>query len=178
MTGSCGAVSQETDSRLNGTRYVVRQQLYTVHQNFEVLDSTGANVMSAHGNGLRVMDNIEVRDALGNAVLELKERPGARPHVDIVSNGKKIVSVNQRRVGIRDRFVIDTPLPAKFDIVGNAWSTNYTITINGQPAAQVMMEPGLTKADTYHVVIGKGRGPRILFGLILAIDILAHKGKR
>ena len=163
---------------MSGTRYVVRQQLYTVHQNFEVLDPTGTKIMSAHGNGLRVMDNIELRDAKGNPVLEVRERPGVRPHVDVVSNGKKILSVGERRVGLRDHFVIDTPLPATFDIVGNAWSTSYSITINGEPAAQIMMEPGLAKADTYHVVIGKGRAPRILFGLILGVDILTHQGKR
>lgn len=157
---------------------MVRQQLYTVHQNFEVFDARGAKLMSAHGNGLRVMDKIELADAAGAAVLELRQRPGTRPHVDIVSNGRKLMSIGERRVGLRDHFVFKTPLPASFDIVGNAWSTSYTITINGEPAAQIMMEPGLAKADTYHVVIGAGRGPRILFGIILAIDILTHQGKR
>ena len=165
-------------SQLSGTRYVVRQQLYTVHQNFEVFDGSCAKIMSAHGNGLRVMDKIELRDASDKAVLEIRERPGVRPHVDVVSNGKKILSIGERRVGLRDHFVIDTPLPAKFEIEGNAWSTRYAITINGDVAAQIMMEPGLVKADTYNVVIGEGRVPRILFGMILATDILTHKGKR
>jgi len=31
---------------LEGTKYTVRQQLFTIHQNFEVFDSTGAKVMS------------------------------------------------------------------------------------------------------------------------------------
>lgn len=171
-------MNQSSHAQLSGTRYVVRQQLYTVHQNFEVLDSAGSKIMSAHGNALRVMDKIELRDASDKAVLEIRQRPGARPKVEILSKGKKLLSVGERRVGLRDHFVIDTPLPAKFDIVGNAWSTSYTITINGDSAAQVMMEPGLAKADTYHVVVGHGRGPRILFGLILGIDILTHKGKR
>lgn len=171
-------MSPSNQSHLSGTRYVVRQQLYTVHQNFEVQDASGSTIYSAHGNALRVMDKLDFKDASGNPVLEIRQRPGARPKVEVVSNGKKLMSIGERRVGLRDHFVIDTPLPAKFDIVGNAWSTSYTITINGDPAAQVMMEAGLAKADTYHVVVGKGRGPRILFGLILAIDILTHKGKR
>jgi hypothetical protein len=41
-----------------------------------------------------------------------------------------------------------------------------------------MMEPGLTKADSYRVVVASGKAPRILFGVVLAVDILAHKGKR
>jgi len=164
--------------QVTGARYVVRQQLYTIHQNFEVFDAGGTKVMSAHGNGLRVMDKIELRDGDDNPVLEVRQRPGARPKVELVSNGKKIMSIGERRVGLRDHFVIDSPLPATFDIVGNAWSTNYVITINGDGAAQVYMEPGLVKADTYHVTIGKGRAPRILFGLVLATDILTHKGKR
>lgn len=163
---------------LRGTRFTVRQQLYTIHQNFEVFDAGGTNIMTAHGNGLRVMDKIELRDADGKAVLELRQRAGRRPHVDVVSNGKKLLSIGERRVGLRDHFVIDTALPAKFEITGNAWSTNYQIAINGDAAAHVWMEPGLVKADTYHVVIGEGRAPRILFGLILATDILTHKGKR
>ncbi|VAV90314.1 hypothetical protein MNBD_ACTINO01-1703 [hydrothermal vent metagenome] len=106
--------------------------------------------------------------------------PAARGplHVDVESNGKTLLGIDERRVGLKDRFVIDTPLPAKFDVVGNVWSTRYTITINGDPAAQVMMEPGLVKADTYDVLIAEGKGPRIIFGLIIAIDILTHKGKR
>jgi len=171
-------MSSNSHAQLSGSRYVVRQQLYTVHQNFEVHDASGSTIFSAHGNALRVMDKLDLKDASGDPVLEIRQRPGARPKVEVVSNGKKILSIGERRVGLRDHFVIDTPLPAKFDIVGNAWSTRYTITINGDPAAQVMMEAGLAKADTYHVVVGKGRGPRILFGLILAIDILTHKGKR
>jgi len=171
-------VSAQSRSQLSGTSYTVRQQLYTIHQNFEVFDAGGTRIMSAHGNGLRVMDKIELRDESGDVLLELRERPGKRPHVDVVSKGKKLLSIGERRVGIRDHFVIDTPLPATFDITGNAWSTNYQIAINGDVAAQVWMEPGLVKADTYHVTIGDGRAPRILFGLILATDVLAHKGKR
>jgi len=171
-------VSTHSRSQLSGSRYSVRQQLYTIHQNFEVFDAGGTKIMSAHGNGLRVMDKIELRDAAGEAVLELRERPGRRPHVDVVSNGKKLLSIGERRVGLRDHFVIDTPLPARFEISGNAWSTNYQVAINGDVAAHVWMEPGLVKADTYHVIIGEGRAPRILFGLILATDILTHKGKR
>ncbi len=171
-------MSPQNQGQPAGTRYTVQQQLFTIHQNFEVYDDRGAKLMSAHGNGLRVMDKIELADAAGNPVLELKERPGTRPHINIYSNGKKLMSISERRVGLRDHFLFDTPLPAHFDVTGNAWSTNYTITINGEPAAQVMMEPGLAKADTYHVNIGPGRGPRILFGIILAIDLLTHKGKR
>ena len=163
---------------MNGARYVVRQQLYTVHQNFEVFDDSGSKFMSAHGSGLRVMDKIELRDANDKPVLELIERPGKRPKVNVMSKGKKLLSVGERRVGIRDHFVIDTPLPAKFEIVGNAWSTAYSITIDGQTAADIRMEPGLTKADSYRVVIAPGKAPRILFGIILAVDMLAHKGKR
>ena len=163
---------------MRGTVYTVRQRLFTIHQNFEVFDATGAEIMSAHGNGLRVMDKIDLHDASGTPVLQIRERPGVRPHVDIESNGKKLLSIGERRVGLKDRFVIDTPMPAKFDVVGNVWSTRYTITINGDPAAQVMTEPGLVKADTYDVVIAEGKAPRILFGLVLAIDVLTHKGKR
>jgi uncharacterized protein YxjI len=163
---------------MNGTRYVVRQQLYTVHQNFEVFDDSGDKIMSAHGNGLRLMDKLELTDASGKAVLELRERRGKRPHVDVVSKGKKLLSLGERRVGIRDHFVIDTPLPAKFEIVGNAWSTAYSITIDGETAAEIRMEPGLAKADSYRVIVAPGKAPRILFGIILAVDILAHKGKR
>ena len=171
MTGSA-------EPQLNGAAYVVRQQLYTVHQNFEVFDASGSKIMSAHGNGLRVMDKLELRDASGKAVLELRERPGKRPKVNVLSKGKKILSVSERRVGIRDHFVIETPLPASFEIVGNAWSTAYSITIDGDTAAQIRMEPGLAKADSYRVVVAGGKAPRILFGVILAVDILAHKGKR
>ena len=171
-------MSGSTGSQLSGARYVVRQQLYTVHQNFEVFDASGTKIMTAHGNGLRVMDKIELKDASGKPVLELRERPGKRPRVKVMSKGKKLLTVSERRVGIRDHFVIDTPLPAQFEIVGNAWSTAYSITIDGEPAAQIMMEPGLTKADSYRVVVASGKAPRILFGVILAVDILAHKGKR
>ncbi len=171
-------MSADTHAPISGTRYVVRQQLFTVHQNFEVFDASGAKIMSAHGNALRVMDKIELRDASDTPVLIVRQRPGARPKVELVSNGKRLMSIGERRVGLRDHFVVDTPLPVTFGISGNAWSTNYTITMNGEPAIQVMMEPGLAKADTYHVVVADGRGPRILFGLVLAIDILTHKGKR
>ncbi|VAW07693.1 hypothetical protein MNBD_ACTINO01-2358 [hydrothermal vent metagenome] len=161
-----------------GARFTVRQQLFTIHQNFEVFDATGAKIMSAHGNGLRVMDKIDLCDEQGTPVLQIRQRPGVRPHVDVESNGKTLLGIGERRVGLKDRFVIDTPLPVKFEVVGNVWSTRYTITINGDPAAQVMMEPGLVKADTYDVLIAEGKAPRILFGLIIAIDILTHKGKR
>jgi len=150
-------MAQAGQRQLSGARYVVRQQLYTIHENSEVFDANGANVMSAHGNGLRVMDNIELRDGSGRPVLEVRQRPGVRPKVEVKSNRKTLLSIGERRVGLRDHFVIDTPLPATFDILGNAWSTSYTITIDGEPVAQVFMEPGLAKADTYNVIIGEGR---------------------
>lgn len=171
-------MSQAGQRRLSGTGYVVRQQLYTIHENFEVFDAGGSLVMSAHGNGLRVMEKIDLHEAATGGVLELRQRAGVRSKVEVKARGKKLFTIGERRVGIRDHFVIDTPLPAKFEIVGNPWSTSYVITIDGEPAAQVMMEPGLVKADTYNVIIGEGRKPGILIGLVLAVDILAHQGKR
>ena len=82
-------------SKLSGATYVLRRQLYTVHQNFEACDASGGKVMSAHGNGLRVMDKIELADATGEPVLELRERPGEHPKVIVMSKGKKLLSVGE-----------------------------------------------------------------------------------
>ena len=101
-----------------------------------------------------------------------------RPNVIVTRNGKKLLSVGERGVGLRYLFVVDTLLGAKFEIVGNAWRTAYSIMIDGIQAAQVMMEPGLANADSYRAIIANGKAPRILFGIILAVDVLAHKGMR
>jgi hypothetical protein len=52
--------------------------------------------MSAHGNGLRVTDKIELADAAGKPVLELREHPGKRPKVIVMSKGRKLLSVGER----------------------------------------------------------------------------------
>jgi uncharacterized protein YxjI len=161
-----------------GTRYIVRQQLYTNHRDFTVFDAAGVTVLSAHGNGHGTMENIELRDGAGTAVLEVTPRPGAHPTVEVRSNRTTLLSVGERRVGLGDHFVIDTPLRATFDIVGDAWSTSYTITIDGGPVADVTIRPGLAQADTYSVIIAEGETTHILFGLTLAIDILTHHTKR
>lgn len=100
--------------------------------------------MSAHGNGLRVVDKLELRDASGKSVLEVNQRPGVRPKVDVASHGRPCSASGNVASGS----VIEAPMPANFEIVGNAWSTRYSITINGSTAAQVMLEPGL--APDYH----------------------------
>lgn len=161
-----------------GTRYIVRQQLYTNHHDFTVFDATGTTVWSAHGNDHGTTESIELRDAAGTAVLEVTRSSGGPPTVEIRSNGGTVLSIEQSRVGLSDHFVIDTRLPATFDIVSNASGPSYTITIDNTPVADVLMKPGLAEADTYSVIIAEGDKPHILFGLILAIDILTHHTKR
>jgi len=80
---------------------VVRQQLSAIHKNFEVFDEIGAMAMSVHGSGLRVMDRIEVRDGSGTPVPEVEQRPGVRPHVDLLTiQGKhRVEPVQARSIG-------------------------------------------------------------------------------
>ena len=163
--------------RLAGTRYIFRQQLYTIFENFEVFDATGSTVISAHGNGRLGMEDIELLDGSGTPVLEVKHCPGVPSRVDVTKDGTRLLSIGERRIGLRDHCVIDTPMPATFDIVGDVQSTSYTITIDGQPVAEVVMKAGLAEDDTYSVTIVEGREFRILLALILAIDILTHQDK-
>ena len=72
----------------------------------------------------------------------------------------------------------DDDLAVYFNTTKLTKTTDYTVTINGQPAAQVYLEPGLAKSDTYNVIIGTGKQPRILIGIVIAVDMLAHQGKR
>jgi hypothetical protein len=62
----------------------------------EVCNASGGKVMSARGNGLRVTDKIELADAAGKPVLELREHPGKRPKVIVMSKGRKLLSVGER----------------------------------------------------------------------------------
>ena len=101
------------------------------------------------------MDRIELAEAVGKPVVELKERPGKRPRVIVVRKGKKLLSVGEGGVGLRGQFGIDAPLREKFEIVGNALSTAYLIMIDGVQMDQVMMNPGLAKADSCRVIIAK-----------------------
>ena len=94
-----------------GRRFVMREKLLSVGDDFWIQDDGGDKVYKVNGKALRARKTFVLEDPAGNEVAHIQDRVVAvRGKMEIERNGESLATVHKAIVGIRDRFDIDVDL--------------------------------------------------------------------
>jgi uncharacterized protein YxjI len=157
--------------------YVIRERLFSIGDDFDVLDEHGNKVLHVDGKVFSVRNKVVIEDLSGAEVASVHRHLVAlRPTYEIRIGGEKAAEVRKKLfTPFHDKFTIDVPGPDDLEMKGHLLEHEYTIEQGGREVAAVSKR-WLTVRDTYAVQVAAGQDPLLVIASVLALD-LAMDGK-
>ena len=160
--------------------YVIRERLFSVGDDFDVLDEHGTKVLHVDGKVLSARDKVVIEDVSGAEVASVhRHLVSLRPTYEIRIGGEKAAEVRKNLfTPFRDKFTIDVPGPEDLTMKGDLLDHEYVIERDGRDVAAVSKR-WLTVRDTYAVQVEAGEEPLLIVASVLALDLaLAREAKK
>ena len=152
--------------------YVIREKLFSVGDDFDVLDEHGTKVFHVDGKVLSARDKVVIQDVSGAEVAGVhRQLVALRPTYEIRIGGEKAAEVRKNLfTPFRDKFTIDVPGPDDLTMKGDLLDHEYVIERDGREVAAVSKR-WLTVRDTYAVRVEAGEDPVLVIAAVLALDL-------
>jgi uncharacterized protein YxjI len=171
------AAGSEPTQRI-GTRFVMRQKMFSFGDDFTVTDEQGHKVFTVDGKMFRIRDTLLFKDAEGRELYKLQEKLlRVRDSMDVKRGDQVVAHVHQARyTPMRDRFQIDLANGDKLQATGNILYHEYRIERGDWPAA-IVSKRWFRFRDTYGVEVGPQEDALLMLAITVCVDMLAHKGR-
>jgi uncharacterized protein YxjI len=163
------------DERGAGARFLMRERLMAVGDDFWIEDDQGERAYKVDGKAVRFRQTFLLEDASGRELARIREKKlTVRDKIRIELGGDTTATVHKALVGIRDRFAIDVEGGADLKAHGNVLDHEYVIERDGDAVASVSKR-WFRVRDSYGVEIASGEDAALLLAVTVAIDALtAH----
>jgi uncharacterized protein YxjI len=158
-----------------GTRYVMKQRLFALGDDFDIKDEQDRRVFHINGKMLRVRDTLFFEDANGHEIYKIQEKLARiRDTLSIYRGDQVAASIHKALITpLRERFDVNVPGRGDLSVQGNIVDHEYRIERGGQPAAMVSKR-WFRLRDTYGVEVAPGEDALLMLAVTVGIDMLAH----
>lgn len=165
--------------RGSATRYKMRQEIFTLGQDFFIEDEQGQKVFLVDGKVLRLRDTLHFKDLQGNTLCEIQQKIARiRDTMDIDGpDGKTIASVKKALIApLRDRWIVKIGDGPDLQVQGNILDHEYTIGDGDRKVAEVSKK-WFRLRDTYGVEIAPDQNDVVILAVTVVVDMMAHEGR-
>ncbi|MBB2948780.1 uncharacterized protein YxjI [Actinoplanes lutulentus] len=156
--------------------FVIKERLFALGDDFDVLDENGTKVYRVDGKVLSVRNKVVIENADGDEVASVhRQLIALRATYEIQIGGEKAAEVRKKLfTPFRDKFTIDVPGPDDLEMKGDLLDHEYVIEQDGTEVASVSKR-WLTIRDTYAVKVADGIDPLLIIGSVLALDLALER---
>ena len=156
-------------------RYVVRQKMFSIGDDFWVTDEQGNRVFLVDGKAMRLRETLELKDASGAVVATVRRKLLAmRDTMQIERDGAVVATVRKAMLSpLRHRSTIDLADGAQLEAVGNLFDMEFEIRAGHQVLAQVS-RAWFRLRDTYGVDVAPGQDDALFIAIAVCLDRIHH----
>jgi uncharacterized protein YxjI len=156
-------------------RYVVRQKMFAIGDDFWVTDELGNRVFLVDGKAMRLRETLELKDASGGVVATVRKKLLAmRDTMEIERGGAVVATVRKALLSpLRHRSVIDLVDGGQIEAVGNIFDLEFEIRDGGRVLAQVS-RAWFRLRDTYGVDVAPGVDDALMIAIAVCLDRIHH----
>jgi uncharacterized protein YxjI len=168
-----------TSTAALGTRFMMKQRMFSIGQDFWIENDRGQKVFKIDGKAIRVRGTLIFEDAHGRKLLQIQERIArVRDTMNIEgANGATVAKVHNAMVTpLRDRWQIDIPGGQNLSTQGNILHHEYRIERGRQTVATVSKK-WFRIRDSYGVEVAPGEDAAKMLAITVVIDMMAHGGR-
>lgn len=161
-------------------RYLVKQKLFCLGDDFVIKDDQGAERFSVDGKAFTLLrEKLAFLDAQKREVALIREKLVAlTPSYEIVRDGKVTAVVKKDFINVfRLGFTVDVPGPDDLEATGSLLEHEYTFRRGGRVVAEVSKR-WFSFTDTYGVDVAQGEDDVLILASTVVIDMIAHPDEK
>ena len=161
-------------------RYVMRQKLLAMGDDFQIRDEAGNEVYYVDGRALSFGDKLSFRDVRSKQELAVIDQKllAIGPTYEIFRGGRQVAVVKKKLFTLlRSRFTVDVPGPDDLEAVGDFIGHDYTFSRGGREVARVSKK-WFRISDTYGIEIAEGEDHVLILASAVVIDLCVHPDER
>jgi len=157
-------------------RYVMKEKLIALGQDFKIQDESGRDVYFVDGKALSFGDKLVFKDMAGNELARIEQKLLAwGPTYEIYRGGQHVATVKKSLFTLlRHKFSVDVPGPDDLEAQGDFLDHEYTFTRGGTTVAQVSKR-WFSIRDVYGIDIAQGEDDVLLLACAVVVDMATHK---
>lgn len=162
------------------TRYKIRQNLFSIGDDFWIENEEGDKVYKVDGKVLRIRKTLVFEDAKGKKLAQIQERLLTIKDTMVIedANGKDIATVKKALLTpLRDKWNVKVKDGEVLTVQGNILDFEYTVKQDGRKVAEISKK-WFRLTDTYGVEIAPGQNHILILAIAVAVDMMAHNEAR
>jgi uncharacterized protein YxjI len=176
--GTPPAGSDQTPAGIN--RYLMRQRVFALGQDFIINDAAGTPVFKIHGKVRLIKEALKFSDMQGNLLYKLDERViRIRESFDILKPDGQLAAKVHNAIfdPLRERFTIEIPGGQNMLTMGKVIWAQYDILRNQQQVAKISKQFSWIGRDQYVVDVLQGEDDCLLLAVTVVIDMMVSNGR-
>jgi uncharacterized protein YxjI len=156
-------------------RYVMRQKLLSLADNFTIKNEQEQDVFLVKGKVFSFGDKLSFQDLAGNELVFIDQRLLNWSPTYELWKGDELLAVVKRELFsfIHHRFTVDVPGPNDLEAEGDFLDHEYTISRGGSVVATVSKR-WFSWADTYGIEIADGQADVLVLATAVVVDMVCH----
>ena len=160
-------------------RYVMRQKLLSIGNDFTVKDDAGNEVYYIDGKVFTLRDQLSFQDMAGNQLCLIQKKLLSWGPTYEIYKGDTLWAVVKEQLFtmLGHKFYVDVPGPDDLEAAGNFTDHEYTFTQSGQTAATVSKK-WFAIADTFGVEILADQEDVLILAATVVIERCAQQGRK
>jgi uncharacterized protein YxjI len=165
------AALHESPKEVARMRYVIREKAFHLGEDSDITDESGRKVLQVEGKIFTLHNTLVMRDLMGNEVATIRKQLTAiRPSYEITRYGHELATVRKKLLTfLGDRFTIDIPGPDDYEVKGDLFGHEYTMSRGGQVVATISKH-WVSLTDTYGVETAPGQDDVLILASALVLD--------
>jgi uncharacterized protein YxjI len=160
----------------NSMRYVLRQKIWSLGDDFRIQDAEGNTAFRVDGRVFSLGNKLSFQDASGRELAFIRQKLLSwGPTYFIEREGRVVAEVRKHLFTLfRCRFTVDVPGPDDLEAQGSFLEMEYSVTRHGRRVAEVSKR-WFSWTDTYGVEVADGEDPVLILASAVVIDMVCHQ---
>ena len=156
-------------------RYVMRQKLLSLADNFTIKNEQEQDVFLVKGKLFSFGDKLSFQDLAGNELVYIDQRLlNWSPTYELWKQGELLAVVKRELFSfIHHRFTVDVPGPNDLEAEGDFLDHEYTIT-RGDSVVATVSKRWFSWTDTYGIEVADGEDDVLVLATAVVVDMVCH----
>ncbi|POX42124.1 hypothetical protein C3486_06530 [Streptomyces sp. Ru73] len=158
-------------------RYLVRDRIFGIGEDYWIEDETGRNVYLVDGKALRLRETFEIKDREGRVLITLHKKVlSLRDAMTIERDGEPLATIRRKRLSLlRNHYRVELVDGTELDVSGKILDREFAVEYDGELLAEISRR-WLTVRDTYAVnVVREDADAALLIAVAVCVIRLAER---
>ena len=162
--------------RQTGTRYRMREKLFSIGDDFWIETEDGERAFKVDGKALRVRETFILKDPSGEDLFKIQEKKlHVRDTMEIERDGETVAKIKKALITpLRDRFSIELEDGGELNAKGTIVDHEYEIERDGETVAEVSKR-WFRVRDTYGIEVAPEQDDALILAATVCIDEMARR---